>query len=60
MHSSQGTVEEGQGESCQLMKLVCGPMRFMAREMWEERHVSAKGKVDLKSEAVTSLCLDMV
>lgn len=45
MHSSQGTVEEGQGKSCQLKKLACGLMRFMAGEMWEERHVSAKAKV---------------
>lgn len=44
MHSSQGTVEEGQAESCQLMKLACGPMRFMAGEMWEERHVSVRGR----------------
>jgi hypothetical protein len=39
MHSSQRTVEKGQGGTCQLMKLVCGPVRFMAEEMWEGRQV---------------------
>lgn len=45
MHSPLRVVEKGQGRTCQLMKLVCGPVQFMAGEMWEERQVSAKEMV---------------
>lgn len=64
MHSSQRTVEKGQGGTCQLMKLACGPVGFTAGEMWEERQVSEKEKVASHNSGTgtprLSLCLEMV